>query len=146
MESFDAGVGVLALHHPDRPIDVFLGDAAQGLLHLPDQAVVALPALLGRQPVRLFGVPARVFHRLKATHLGAGPEDPYAVLDVAPGATDEELRAAWKRALSEAHPDRVLARGLPAEFVDVAHVKSAAINAAYDTINRDRKGWNSAGA
>ena len=131
-----------------RTCPQLLEDVLDGLFHIAasDGAVSDHELAYLEQVARLFGVPARVFHRLKATHLGAGPEDPYAVLDVAPGATDEELRAAWKRALSEAHPDRVLARGLPAEFVDVAHVKSAAINAAYDTINRDRKGWNSAGA
>jgi DnaJ like chaperone protein len=45
-----------------------------------------------------------------------------------------------------AHPDRVLARGLPAEFVDVAQAKSSAINVAYDAIRTSRKAWASAGA
>ena len=49
------------------------------------------------------------------------------------------MRTAWREALSAAHPDRVLARGLPAEFVDVAQAKSAAINAAYDAIRRERR-------
>ncbi|HEY2658123.1 MAG TPA: molecular chaperone DjiA, partial [Caulobacteraceae bacterium] len=29
-------------------------------------------------------------------------------------------------------------RGLPAEYVEVAHAKSAAINAAFDTVRRER--------
>jgi len=57
-----------------------------------------------------------------------------------------QVREAWKSALLEAHPDRVLARGLPAEFAEVAHAKSAAINAAYDTIMRQRKAWAEQGA
>jgi DnaJ like chaperone protein len=131
-----------------RACPQLLEDVLEGLFHIAaaDGAITDHELDYLRQVARLFGVPARLFHRLKAIHLRAGPEDPYAVLDVPPGASDEEVRGAWRRALSEAHPDRVLARGLPAEFVEVAHVKSAAINAAYDAISRDRKGWNSAGA
>jgi DnaJ like chaperone protein len=125
-----------------------LEDVLDGLFHIAasDGAISDHEIEYLEQVARLFGVPARVFHRLKATHAGSGPEDPYVVLDVLPDASDEEVRLAWRRALSEAHPDRVLARGLPAEFVEVAHVKSAAINAAYDTISKDRKAWVFAGA
>jgi DnaJ like chaperone protein len=63
------------------------------------------------------------------------------VVGVDPGASDDEVRKAWRRALSEAHPDLVLARGLPAEFVDVANAKSSAINVAYDAIMTSRKAW-----
>jgi DnaJ like chaperone protein len=93
------------------------------------------------QVARLFGLSPLTFQRLRATYLGSAPDDPYVVLDVAPDASDAVVKDAWRRALSDAHPDRVLARGLPAEFVEVANGKSAAINAAYDTIIRDRKSW-----
>jgi len=46
-----------------------------------------------------------------------------------------------REALSQAHPDRAMARGLPAEYIEVANAKSAAINAAYDTISRERRGF-----
>jgi DnaJ like chaperone protein len=48
-------------------------------------------------------------------------------------------------ATCENHPDRVLGRGLPAEYVEVANAKSAAINAAYDLITRERRGLVGAG-
>jgi DnaJ like chaperone protein len=76
---------------------------------------------------------------LRATHLGLADDDPYAVLSIAPDASDEAVHAAWRSALSDAHPDRVLARGLPAEYVEVAQAKSAAINAAFDAVNRERR-------
>ncbi len=98
------------------------------------------------QVAHLFGLSHLTFHRLRATHLGSTPDDPYVVLDVAADAPDQTVREAWKRALSEAHPDRVMARGLPAEFVEVAHAKSAAINAAFDAIRRDRASWTGARA
>jgi DnaJ like chaperone protein len=125
-----------------------LEDVLEGLFHIAasDGAITDHEMEYLQQVAKLFGVSARTFHRLKATHLGSHSDDPYAVVGVDPGATDEEVRKAWRRALSEAHPDRVLARGLPAEFVEVAHAKSSAINAAYDAIMASRKTWAPVGA
>ncbi len=125
-----------------------LEDVLDGLFHIAgaDGAITDHEMLYLEEVAKLFGLPAQVFHRLKATHLGSGPDDPYVVLAVDPGAPDEAVRQAWRRALSEAHPDRVFARGLPAEFVEVAHAKSAAINAAYAAINEARKTWTVTGA
>ena len=49
------------------------------------------------------------------------------------------MRKAWRKLLSEAHPDRAAARGLPQEFIEVAEAKSAAINAAFDAVMRERR-------
>jgi len=87
----------------------------------------------------LFGQSPLTFRRLKATHLGLERHDPYAVLGVAHDASDADVRAAWKGQLSEAHPDRARARGLPDEFIEVAEAKAAAINAAFDTVMRERR-------
>jgi DnaJ like chaperone protein len=72
-------------------------------------------------------------------HLGTALDDPYLLIGVAHDAPDAEVRRAWKAALSETHPDRARSRGLPQEFIEVAEAKAAAINAAFDAINRERK-------
>jgi DnaJ like chaperone protein len=95
-------------------------------------------AYLGRVS-ELFGQSPLVFRRLKATHLGPEAGDPYAVLGVRHDAPDTDLRAAWRAMLSESHPDRARARGLPTEFVEVAEAKAAAINAAFDAAMRERR-------
>jgi DnaJ like chaperone protein len=87
----------------------------------------------------LFGLSPLTLRRLKATHIGAGAQDPYVVLGVLPDAPDAELRAEWKRQLSAAHPDRARARGLPEDFIAVAEAKAASINAAFDTVMRERR-------
>ena len=118
-----------------------LEDVLVGLFHIAKADGVVSGdeiAYLGRV-ADLFGLSPLTFKRLRVLHLGAQPGDPYVVLDVPHDATDERVHAAWKGALLEAHPDRVLARGLPAEFVEVAHAKASAINAAYDAITRDRR-------
>jgi DnaJ like chaperone protein len=117
-----------------------LEDVLDGLFHIAasDGAVTSDELEYLERVCDLFGLSPLTFRRLKATHLGAANDDPYVILGVAPDATDQEVRAAWRAQLSEAHPDRARARGLPAEFIEVAEAKAAAINAAYGTIRRER--------
>jgi DnaJ like chaperone protein len=95
---------------------------------------------------QLFGQSPLVFRRLKATHLGHDAGDPYAVLGVRHDASDGQVRAAWRAMLSEAHPDRARARGLPDEFIEVAEAKAAAINSAFGEIMSERKALAMPGA
>jgi DnaJ like chaperone protein len=66
-------------------------------------------------------------------------EDPYAVLGLTKTASDDELRATWKRLMRENHPDSLAARGVPPAFIAAANDKVARINAAWDRIKRNRK-------
>ena len=118
-----------------------LEDVLDGLFHIAgsDGAVTADELNYLERVSSLFGQSPLVFRRLKATHLGAANDDPYVILGVLPDAADEAVRAAWKAQLSESHPDRARSRGLPPEFIEVAEAKAAAINAAYDTVLRERR-------
>ena len=66
-------------------------------------------------------------------------EDSYAVLGLKPQATKEEIRARWKTLMRENHPDTLAAKAMPAEAVKKASDRVARINAAYDTIKRERQ-------
>ena len=125
-----------------------LEDVVDGLFHVAtsDGVVTADELAYLARVSELFGQSPLTFRRLKATHLGLEAEDPYAVLGVAHDAVDADVRAAWKAQLSEAHPDRARARGLPSEFIEVAEAKAAAINAAYDAVTRERRSLALAGA
>jgi DnaJ like chaperone protein len=118
-----------------------LEDVLDGLFHIAGaDGVVTEDELIYLETVsELFGFSPLVFRRLKATHLGHATEDPYAVLGAPHDASDVEVRKIWRRQLSESHPDRARARGLPAEFIEVAEAKAASINAAFDTIMRERR-------
>jgi DnaJ like chaperone protein len=50
------------------------------------------------------------------------------------------VRAAWRRAVRAAHPDRLRARGLPPEAMKLAEARLAAVNAAWEEIGRRRAG------
>jgi DnaJ like chaperone protein len=118
-----------------------LEDVLDGLFYVAtsDGVVTADELAYLERVSHLFGQSPLTFRRLKATHLGLEVEDPYAVLGVAHDAPDAAVRAAWKAELSEAHPDRARARGLPTEFIEVAEAKAAAINAAFDAVMRERR-------
>jgi DnaJ like chaperone protein len=118
-----------------------LEDVLDGLFHIAaaDGAVTDREVDYLEQVAGYLEVPVLTFRRLKATHLGIGADDPYGVLSVPHDATDAEVREAWKRLIAESHPDRAAARGLPAEFAEVAQIKAAAINAAYDAVMRERR-------
>jgi DnaJ like chaperone protein len=87
----------------------------------------------------LFELSPLTFRRLQAEHLPSAANDPYVMLDVAPDAPDAEVRAAWRRALSEAHPDKAMGRGEPAEVVAKAAERTAALNAAFEEVMRERR-------
>jgi DnaJ like chaperone protein len=119
-----------------------LEDVLDGLFHIAqaDGALTGDELDYLKQVSDLFKLSPLTFRRLKAMHVGPSADDPYVVLQVAHDASDTDLHAAWREALIETHPDRVLARGLPAQYVEVANAKSAAINAAYDMVMRERRG------
>ena len=124
-----------------RTCPQILEDVLDGLFHIAkaDGAVTQDELSYLERVADLFGMSPLSFRRLRATHLGVGADDPYAVLEVPPDADDATLRKAWKLALSNAHPDRARARGLPTEFIEVAEAKASAINAAFSTVMRERK-------
>lgn len=62
----------------------------------------------------------------------------YEVLDVRPDASDAEVKRAYRRQMSQNHPDKLLARGLPESMVEIAKEKTQAIQAAYERIKEAR--------
>ena len=63
---------------------------------------------------------------------------PYEILGLTPGTTDAEVKARYRQLVRDTHPDRLIGRGLSADFIAAAERRLAAINEAYDTIIRER--------
>jgi DnaJ like chaperone protein len=64
--------------------------------------------------------------------------NPYDALRLSPQATNEEIKQQYRKLVSDNHPDKLMGRGVPREFVEIATRKLAAINAAYDVIAKER--------
>ncbi len=60
--------------------------------------------------------------------------DPYEVLGVARGATQEEINRAFREQMKQYHPDRVA--GLGEELQRLAHEKAVEIQRAYEALKR----------
>ena len=92
---------------------------------------------LGRV-AQIFGFDEFQFKRLLATYNISRADDPYSVLGVDPSASDEEIKHAYRRLTLENHPDKLVASGMPEEFVRQATEKMAAVNVAYSNIVQKR--------
>ncbi len=66
------------------------------------------------------------------------PSSPFDVLKISPEATSAEIKAQYRKLVSDNHPDKLMGAGVPTEFIEIANRKLAAINAAYETIARER--------
>lgn len=91
-----------------------------------------------RRVADIFGFDAAQFDCIAARHVGEGKADPYTVLGIDHTADDAAVKTAWRRLAKEHHPDRLVAMGVPREFVKVAENRLAAVNAAYERIAASR--------
>ncbi|MFK8047226.1 MAG: co-chaperone DjlA [Halioglobus sp.] len=65
-------------------------------------------------------------------------QEAYSALGVSQSASDKELKRAYRKLMSENHPDKLIAKGVPPEMVKIATEKSQKIGAAYDMISKYR--------
>lgn len=64
----------------------------------------------------------------------------YAVLEVTPTASKQEIKRAYRRMMSKNHPDKLIAQGLPESMIKLANDKTQKITKAYEQICTS-KGW-----
>lgn len=105
--------------------------AADHVLHPGEEAFL-------KRVAEIFGFTTQAFRRIRASHFGPDPSDPYAVLGVDETASAAQIKSAYLALVRENHPDRLIAQGMPSEFVALANDKLAAINGAYEKICRER--------
>jgi DnaJ like chaperone protein len=93
---------------------------------------------------RIFGLSEDDFARVRAAEIGPDASDPYTVLGVKRTDSDETIKAAHRALVREHHPDRLIAQGMPQEFIDVSTERLAKINAAFERIRQERETAKSA--
>ena len=63
--------------------------------------------------------------------------DPYTILGVKLNDDFETIKSAWRDLVRTYHPDRMIARGLPEEAINLAEKRIIQINKAYETVKKD---------
>jgi DnaJ like chaperone protein len=64
----------------------------------------------------------------------------YEIIGVDKTTSDTELKRAYRRLMSQHHPDKLIAKGLPEEMIKIATEKTQEIKAAYEQIRQHRTG------
>lgn len=128
---------------------VSLAHADQSLQPAEHAALVRISGLLGLGAAQLEALlqMARAQGRF---HQGGGragaqgasaaldTEAAYAALGVDSSVSDRELKRAYRKRMSENHPDKLIARGVPEDMVRLATERSQEIQSAYEQVRRHR--------
>jgi DnaJ like chaperone protein len=118
-----------------------LEDVLEGLFHIAkaDQALHPQEEQFLAQVAKRFGFTETEFSYIKARHVIAAKRNPYDILGVKPSVSNEELKSQYRRLVADNQPDKLMARGVPEEFVTIATERLATINEAYDAIVKERE-------
>jgi len=117
-----------------------LEDVLEGLFHIAkaDEVVHPTEEQYLAEVAKRFGFSDTEFKYIQARHVASNKRNPYDVLGVTPDISNDELKSRYRKLVAENHPDKLIARGVPEEFVSIATEKIAAINEAYDSISAER--------
>ena len=120
-----------ALHAAEKELLFHVSDR----LHFPRHMLEQLDAMVRAQQ-QFHGYGRRGYQQ-------AAPKRPsmkaaYTALGVSAGATNAEVKKAYRRLMNQHHPDKLVAKGLPEEMIDVAKEKTQEIQAAYEQIKTAR--------
>ncbi|MEE9480233.1 MAG: TerB family tellurite resistance protein [Kiloniellales bacterium] len=118
-----------------------LEELLDGLFHIAraDGEVVAAELNYLQQVAAIFGFDEDDWARIRAGNMGPDAADPFEILGVDRKSSDAEIKAAHRKLAVENHPDKLVAQGMPQEFIDLANEKLATINAAYDRVREQRR-------
>ncbi len=104
---------------------------ADGILHEQELAFIEKVA-------KEFGFAPSIIDGIKSGYSGGQLSNPYKVLGVSKESSDQEIKDVYRKLIKENHPDMLIAKGMPEEFVETANNKMAQINSAYEEIEKIR--------
>jgi len=65
-------------------------------------------------------------------------DNAYKVLGVSTQASEKDVKNAYRKLMSQHHPDKLVAKGLPPEMMEVAKQKTQDIQGAYELITKNK--------
>lgn len=104
-----------------------------GLLNIPEERFRLLERMLVGERGARTGERGRVAGREEMSL-----DDAYAILGVSRQAGNDEVKKAYRKLMSQHHPDKLVSKGLPDEMIEMAKSKSQDISRAYERIKEQR--------
>jgi len=91
-----------------------------------------------QQQRRSYSSSQRQYQRSSYQSPASSLGDAYATLEISSQANNHEVKRAYRKLMSQNHPDKLIAQGLPEEMVRLATDKTQKIRAAYEQIRAAR--------
>jgi DnaJ like chaperone protein len=104
--------------------------AADGKLHPAEEAAL-------KSVKNIFKISDGQFENIKAVYF-KDIDRYYKILNCTPASSNEEIKANYKKLVKEFHPDTIVSKGLPEEFIDFAANRFREIKESYDKIRQER--------
>jgi DnaJ like chaperone protein len=109
---------------------LFVVAAADGVLHEREETYL-------RSVADIFTISPSEFRYVRALFVrDAG--NPYEILGLSPASSDDEIKTRHRKLVLQIHPDKLAGQGERIEIIEAANRKLAAINAAFDTLRKER--------
>lgn len=122
------------------PEDPALVDLLEGLFYIAmaDGHYHPHEAAFLNHVAGIFGIGDRCYRAIQARFVPDADPDPWDVLGLPHDAGFDAARKAWRQAVRECHPDRMIARGVPEEAVKLAEKRLITVNRAWEAISEGR--------
>ena len=104
--------------------------AADGVFHADEEA--ALKKIQG-----IFRISDQQFNNMKAVYFN-DLDRYYKRLNCTPENSDQEIKSSYKKLVKDFHPDTIVSKGLPEEFMHFATKRFREIQEAYEKIRQER--------
>lgn len=102
-----------------------------------DGALNAVEETLIGSAVRIFGFDDHRYQQIRARYV-ASNDQAYTVLGCHNSDPDETIKKQYRSLVQSYHPDKIASKGLPDEFLQLAHEKFREIQDAYEIIKKER--------
>jgi len=102
------------------------------VLHIPANVFSAMLRARQAGGSSTFGGQQQTLNR------GQSLQQSYASLGIKAEASPKEIKRAYRKLVSQYHPDKLVSQGLPKEMMEMSKKRVREINAAYDKIKAAR--------
>jgi DnaJ like chaperone protein len=104
--------------------------AADGIFHPAEEAAL-------QRVKAIFKISDRQFEDIKAIYF-KDIDKYYKILNCTPDSSNQEIKSNYKKLVKDFHPDTIVSKGLPEEFIDFASNRFREIQESYEKIRQER--------